>query len=648
MYASVTPAPYGPVRTSLEQPQQGLWVSSREVTRVMELDEYLVALRKRWFVIAALAVVCGLLGLLYARSITPTYSSSATVFVSVNGGGSAGELVQGSTFVQNAVSSFGRLASMPVVLAPVIEKLGLDTTPKSLANSVSADTPLNSMILVITTTDTNPARAADISNAVAKQLSVTVKNLSPRTTTGSSSVELSVIAPAVKPEFPFKPNTRFLTATGIAVGLGLGVALALLLTVLDTRVRARADLERISGLPVLGAIIRAKSASQANVTMRADPTSARAEAFRRLQANLQYLQTERPLSAIVVTSALSGEGKTSTSVNLAMAVAEKGGLVLLIDADLRRPSVASAIGIEGSVGLTTVLIGRASLDEVVQPWAMDNLHVLPSGEPPPNPSQLLDSAAMHKLIDEAIETYDLVIIDSPPILPVIDAAVLGRHTDGVLLVVRMRTTRRQQVQAALAALERVGATRLGFVTTSVIDDGTGPAYAYVYKQAPRERRWRKWLSPAPAPAEPANESLIMQDTATRVASPPEHEPLSWAQASELAARLRPVASYVSPVSIPAVELAEPPDEVATVGAPGDTVLGDDVLGDDVPEPHPSAPKDHDHTIHHNASNVGDDRPSADDEEEGSTDGVVAPDDRQPGGLVSKPVRAGGPRGSSST
>jgi polysaccharide biosynthesis transport protein len=611
----------------------------------MELDEYLLALRKRWFIIAVLAVVCGALGFLYARSITPTYSSSATVFVAVNEGSSPGELVQGSTFVQNAVSSFSRLASMPVVLAPVIEKLGLNTTPKSLANSVSADTPLNSMILVITTTDTNPARAADISNAVANQLSVTVKDLSPRTTTGSSSIELSVIAPAVKPEFPFKPNTRFLTATGIAVGLGLGVTLALLLTVLDTRVRTRADLERISGLPVLGAIIRVKSASQANVTMRVDPTSPRAEAFRRLQANLQYLQTERPLSAIVVTSALSAEGKTSTSVNLAMAVAEKGGKVLLIDADLRRPTVASAIGIEGGVGLTTVLIGRATLDEVVQPWAMDNLHVLPSGEQPPNPSQLLDSAAMHQLIDDAIKAYDLVIIDSPPILPVIDAAVLGRHTDGVLLVVRMRKTRRQQVQAALAALERVDATRLGLVATSVVDDGTGPAYGYVYKQAARERRWRKRRLPAPAHAGPAHEVLVAHDTAMRVEWPPKPVRLSEAGAPELADHLRRVAGAVSSGSIPPVEPAEPPFEVAAVDGHGDAVLADDL-----PQPHASADEDDDHHSrddHHSASHGGDDRPVAGDDD-GSSDGVAEPDDPYPDDLVGKPIRAGGPRGSSST
>jgi len=486
----------------------------------MELDEYLLALRKRWFVIAVLAVVGGALAWAYAQSITPAYRASASVFASVNEANSANELVQGSTFVQNSVTSFGRLASMPAVLDPVIDELDLDTTAKALSSRVTANNPLNTVILEISTTDPDPDLAAAISNAVARQLAVTVQDLSPRTETGQSAIELTLVAPAVAPAAPFEPNTRFLTASGIAAGAVLGVALALLLTVRDTRLRTVGDVERVGGLPILGTIIRTRSARTAYTTVRTMPGTPRAEAFRRLQVNLQYLETGHALRTVVVTSAMAGEGKTSTSVNLASAVAEKGVRVLLVDADLRKPAIAHALGLEGGAGLTTVLIGRARLDDVVQTWGMPNLHVLTAGDRPPNPSQLLDSPAMQKLLEDAAQAYDLVVIDAPPVLPVVDAALVARRSDGVLLVTRLRSTRRQHLRGALAALERVGATCLGVVATNAPDEA-GKRYGKADPAAPTQRRGRRrggiiprgrGAGATPAAPTPATLATVAPDT----------------------------------------------------------------------------------------------------------------------------------------
>ncbi len=470
----------------------------------MELDEYVLALRKRWLIIAALALVGAVTGWLYANSMTPNFRATANVFVSVNAGDTAGELVQGSTFVQNSVESFAKLASMPIVLNPVIEDLRLDTTAKALGRSISANNPLNTVILQISTTDPQPQRAADISNAVARQLAVTVQNLSPRTVAGQSSIELTIVAPAVPPEVPFEPNTRFLGLTGLVLGLGAGVVLALLLTVLDTRVRTVADIQRVTHLPVLATIVRARQSQQPAASVARDPTSRRAEGFRRLQANLQYLDVGKPLTSVVVTSAVPGEGKSTTTLNLALAVAEKGKSVLVIDADLRRPVIAHETGLESAAGLTTILIGRATLEGVVQPWGEHGrLHVLTSGELPPNPSQLLDSPAMHDLLDEAATTYDLVVVDSPPVLPVIDASVLGRRVDGVLLVVGLRHVRRQQVRNALAAIKAVGATPLGLVATNAVDDGAGSPYSYRRPDA-RQSHWSQLWRRRGADEKPLN------------------------------------------------------------------------------------------------------------------------------------------------
>ena len=196
-----------------------------------------------------------------------------------------------------------------------------------------------------------------------------------------------------------------------------------------------------------------------------DPLSPRAEAYRRLQTNLSYIDASSPLQVIVVTSATIGEGKTSTAINLAIALGETSRRVLLVDGDLRRPSVAPSMGLEGAAGLTTVLIGRADIGDVVQ--SMGNMHVdvLASGEVPPNPHQLIESSAMRQVIDQARERYDAIVIDAPPVLPVSDAAVLSRLADATLMVVGCKRVRIRDVKNALRDLGAVGANVAGLVVT---------------------------------------------------------------------------------------------------------------------------------------------------------------------------------------
>ena len=167
--------------------------------------------------------------------------------------------------------------------------------------------------------------------------------------------------------------------------------------------------------------------------------------------------------SIVITSSLPGEGKSTTSINVAITLADAGTRVALVDADLRRPSVAKYMGLEGSVGLTTVLIGRASVEDVIQPWGNGFLHVLPAGQVPPNPSELLGSLAMAHLLEKLTSQYDVVIIDTAPLLPVTDAAILSKLTGGALLVVGADKLHRSQLAESVGALETVGARILGIV-----------------------------------------------------------------------------------------------------------------------------------------------------------------------------------------
>lgn len=180
-----------------------------------------------------------------------------------------------------------------------------------------------------------------------------------------------------------------------------------------------------------------------------------------------------------MTSSLPGEGKSSTASNLAIALTQAGWRVILVDADLRRPRIPDYLGIEGGVGLTDVLIERAELSEVIQSWGRDDLSVLPSGPVPPNPSELLGSQQMLRLLTRLTDEYDMVIIDAPPLLPVTDAAALAAVCDGALLVARFGKSRREHLARAVDLLASVNARLLGSVLNFAPMRG-GDAYGYGY------------------------------------------------------------------------------------------------------------------------------------------------------------------------
>jgi len=255
--------------------------------------------------------------------------------------------------------------------------------------------------------------------------------------------------------------------------------------VLNTRVRTEQDIERVTDRAVIGSIMLDLSRKKGPLAVVAAEHSTRAESYKRLRTNLQFLGLEEGHRAIVVTSTMSNEGKTTTAINVAFAMATAGERVLLIDADLRRPRIATHFGLEGGAGLTTVLIGQASLDEVVQTHGVSGLDVLASGPIPPNPSELLGFAAMKDLLDEASRRYDVVILDTPPLLPVTDAAILSHVTSGALVVVGSHIVRRHELGAALKSLDDVDTRVLGLVLNKVQkvdEDRYGYGYEYTYEK----------------------------------------------------------------------------------------------------------------------------------------------------------------------
>ncbi|MBD5785288.1 polysaccharide biosynthesis tyrosine autokinase [Cellulosimicrobium terreum] len=447
----------------------------------MELADYLSLLRKRWVSVAVLGIVGALLGGALSFVTTPTYSARSQVFVSVQGSDSTTDLLQGSNFTVRQVKSYTELVTSPRVLDPVVEELGLAEDASSLAARVRAESPLDTVLINVIATDESPRLAADLANATARSLAEVVGELETPAGAGESPVQISTVRSATVPESPSSPNTRLNVALGLVLGLVVGVVLAVLREVLDTRVRSRADVESVTGAAVLGVIGYEEDAPEHPLIVQESPKSPRAEAFRRLRTNLQFLEFDGGARTIVMTSSLPGEGKTTTSINLAITLADAGSRVVLVDADLRRPSVADYLGIEGSVGLTTVLIGRVGLEDATQRWGNGNLDVIAAGQVPPNPSELLGSTSMADLLTRLGAEYDVVVVDTPPLLPVTDAAVLATLAGGAILVVGTGTVHRAQLGDALDALRSVGARVLGTVVNRVPvrRDGRG-SYGYSY------------------------------------------------------------------------------------------------------------------------------------------------------------------------
>lgn len=442
----------------------------------MELRNYVAILRKYWISIVA----CTLAGISIASVVSlltpPTYTSSASLFFTVRGTNPA-ELLQGSSYAESQVASYSQILTTPVVLQPVIDRLHLEMTPAELASSVSASTPPGTAILQITVEDRDPQRSAKLAQEIGAQVVTTVANLSPTDSTGTSSVAAMIVTPASVPTTWTSPRVPLNLAIGLLVGLALGIGQAVLRSTLDLKVRTEEDVARATQHTVIGNIPLADTGGRGPIVL-SDLRSVLSESYRRLRTNLQFLDIAGRTNSFVVTSSIPGEGKTTTALNIASTVAEAGLSVLLIDADLRRPRVAATLGLENAVGLTTILIGRAKLQDVVQPIGAARLHVLASGEIPPNPTELLGSAPMSRLLKDAVAAYDTVVLDAPPLLPVTDAAILSTLTGGALVVAASGRVTIPQLRDAVTAIDRVDGFVLGIVLNKVQRQGRDNQYVY--------------------------------------------------------------------------------------------------------------------------------------------------------------------------
>ena len=435
----------------------------------MTLAEFLRLIRRSVIALLAASLIGGGTGAVVALLSSPEYRSTGQVYVSVQPGApDVRDLAQGNNAAQQKVNSYVQIVRSASVLQPVINELGLDSTVPELAQRVRASATVDSVLLDISVTMDDPEQAARVADAViASFTQVVTEKLEKPTDGGASLVSIETVQPALVPDEPSSPDFLQYTVLGLAFGLALGVGGALVHQTLDSRIRTREDVSRFTSMPVLGTIGFDSAATTRPLVVNSDPRSPRAESFRSLRTNIQFVETDAQRRSFTITSAMPSEGKSTTAANLAITMAESGSRVILVDADLRRPRIAELMGIEGAAGLTDLLIGRAELEDVTHPWGRGSLFVLPSGQVPPNPSELLGSRAMLAVIDQLTAEFDFVIFDAPPLLPVTDAAVLSRVTGGAVVIASVRSVTQKQLASALVALRDVGSKSLGIVLTMV-------------------------------------------------------------------------------------------------------------------------------------------------------------------------------------
>lgn len=447
--------------------------------------------RRKWIVLSVLATAIGAAALFSAIERS-TYRAESKILI-----GQAGSLpspTSAGQITQTYTATMADLLKSNDLAARVIKRLGLESrTPEDVLKKVEASINPQTSVIKVSVDDHSRADARRINLEIGTVFSELVKQRLGKGTPATPNspaippVTATIWDPAhILPGRVSPKPVRNIAIAGV-LGLILGMLAAFLRDHFDRGLRTREMVEQEFGVPVIGQIPFAKLRKRDRRVVFWQGFGEVAESFRALRANLQYLGVKRPLRTILITSASPQQGKTTVSANLALAIARSGANVIVLEGDLRRPRLDDAFDASPhGPGLTSVLVGEMDVDEAIVDVAMPStltpevsshgeregrLSFLPSGPQPPNPSELLSSVPMTKLLDRLALGYDYVLIDSPPVLIVADALELARLVDGVVLVVRRNNATKDEARELRALVERLGINLLGVVFTDVAPAG---------------------------------------------------------------------------------------------------------------------------------------------------------------------------------
>ncbi|HST26684.1 MAG TPA: polysaccharide biosynthesis tyrosine autokinase [Gaiellaceae bacterium] len=447
------------------------------------LRQYLEVLRRRkLIVISFLAISLGAASAL-TLATTSLYEAQTTIVV---GQGTCIVQPQNANAIQPFTATAAGLMHSTVLANNIIHDLKLNYTPQGLLGNISVSFNPDSAALTASVVNHDPLLAKSIARSLGTNFQRLVQQRLGKEVPAAAGVPPTapltaciwdpahVVPGKVEP----KP-TRNLLVAGI-LGLVLGLLAAFLRDYFDRTLRTVEEIERAFGVPVIGQIPSVKPTNRGERSrILWEENGDFAESFRGLRANLQYLAVQWPLKTILVTSPAANQGKTTVCASLATAIAQSRQSVVLIEADLRRPRLGETFGLPRlRPGLTSVLVGHSQLGRATsqiplpptpgqQKGQETSITVLPSGPLPPNPSELVGSPRMRRLVDGLADLYDTVILDSPPLLPVADSLALAKLVDGVIIVVRAKNATRDDAKAVRALADRLGLHVIGVVVTDV-------------------------------------------------------------------------------------------------------------------------------------------------------------------------------------
>lgn len=424
-----------------------------------------------------LAVVAGAaLAYGYAMTLPKIYTADASGYVvTAANAQTTGDVFAGSALAGSKADSYLPLVRSRAVAAKVAEKLGLQASPAEISGRVSASVEPGSVIMRVSAQGPTPEQARDVADATIQATADEANRLEfgGEVTEGQRAlVRILPVENALLPGSPSAPNMQKYVLAGGLAGLGLAYVLIFGRRLLDTRLRSVKDVETLANTTSLGIIPQTPELRAKEGRGRIGRLGVAAEGFRQLRTNLRFVSVDSPPRSIVITSANPSEGKSTVSSTLARVLGEAGQKTIIIDADLRRPTLSTVFERDGSVGLSQILSGQVSVEDAIQDTDQVNVQLISAGRIPPNPSELLGSQRMKALIEELSRDH-LVLMDAPPLLPVTDAGLLSGISDGTILVFAIGKTHKEQVAFCAKILEQVGGNLLGAVLNLVPKRGIG-------------------------------------------------------------------------------------------------------------------------------------------------------------------------------
>jgi receptor protein-tyrosine kinase len=449
----------------------------------MTLGQVLQLIKRRLPLILLLIIVFGAGTFVYAKyRMTDYYQAYTALVVSNSDSSTAMNSLTSSEYYLNVqlTSSYRVLCKTDRVLNQVVMELNLPYSADVLRGMVTVIPVENTQIIHIYVTSASPEFAQQVANTLSTVFQKEVIEI-------MKMDNVQIIDEAQLPTAPIGPDRTKITLIGAAAGLVLGIGLSFFLELLNRKVKTKEQLQEALGAPILGVIPKIGKKHTGMIEQGKKPATAQnarqsryiMDSFSKLKVNIDFSCLDCKSRCIVITSALPNEGKTLVATNLAVCMAAAGHKTLLMDADMRSPSIHSTLAISNSYGLSDVVLLRSDWHKSVVPTIVQGLYVITAGQKPPNPTRILESKLFLEMLEEMKNEYEYIVIDTPPLLPVSDSQIIAPHADGVVIVVRKGKTKIESIQQASDMLLLSNANMIGAVLNGINEKSN--QYGYNYK-----------------------------------------------------------------------------------------------------------------------------------------------------------------------